>query len=192
MILMLYTEIGSQGEAIWPYSVKIGRAEELTRPFSCRPLGLLSSPGSNAVPTTVAHGLTKLSLLESRLSSWCYLQLSGRVGCFLLPNYRVLAPNHQLAPLPPHRCFFSLCPIMEVHRWLTSLHFISVKSGHPPSPSEQKKQRPVIASLARVCIFNHLSAFSRHPGDGFLRVAHFFCIFLSLDPSCRCWSQYIW
>lgn len=164
MIIMLYTEIESQGETASPYPVRSRRVEELTRLSASRPQSLLSPPRGNVVTITVVCGLTKSALSRKQTLSLGQYALFGCPqvkGCFLLPNYQVLVPNHQPATLSsPHRCFSSFCPVIKVHRILSSLHFPSAKSGHAPSSSTLMKQCPMIASLAGVCIFGHLSSFS--------------------------------
>lgn len=97
MIIILYTEIESQGETVSPYPVRSKRAEEITRLSASRPQSLLSSPGGNAVTITVVCGLTKSvpskkqTLSLGQYASFGCLKV---IGCFLLPNYQVLAPNH--------------------------------------------------------------------------------------------------
>lgn len=194
MIIMLYTGIESQGETSSPYPVRSRRAEELTRLPASGPQSLLSPPG-NAVTIIVVCGLTKSVPFWKQTLSLGQYALFGCpkvIGFFVLPNYQVLVPNHQPATLSsPHRCFSSFCPVIKVHRILFSLHFLSAKSGHTPSSSTLMEQCPMIASLAGVCIFGHRSSFSE-PGYGFLRVTHFFCIFLFIVPACWAWSQDIW
>lgn len=164
MIIMLYTEIESQGETASPYPVRSRRAEELTRLPASGPQSLHSPPGGNAVTIIVVCGLTKSVPFWKQTLSLGQYALFGCpkiIGCFLLPNYQVLVPNHQPATLSsPHRCFSSFCPVIKVHRILSSLHFPSAKSGHTPSSSTPMEQCPMIASLAGVCIFGHRSSFS--------------------------------